>query len=345
MRQEGTEKAAGLQMVSPDDREWWTTLEEGYWRSLLEHQVAPEVVPPCDPHEIFQTLGLREEVGLPAGPPATAGRDRQGATDGWQVARQALERGDLFSLRVAGANRGGLLVEWNGLQGFVPASQLREMPRAADADSRTAELVRRIGERLTVRLIEVDERQNRLIFSERAAASGPASPMAVLKSLKPGDICSGIVTNLTTFGAFVDLGGIEGLIHLSELSWDRTRHPSDLLSPGQELEVYVLGVNPEEQRIALSLKRLRADPWSRIVTELQPGQVVEGVVTNVVSFGAFVRIAEGVEGLVHVSELAEGSFLHPRNVVREGERVRVRVLNVDAGKHRLGLSLRQAQRP
>ncbi len=343
MRQGGTEKVAGLQAVSPEDREWWTTLEEGYWQSLLEHKVAPEVVPPCDPQEIFQTLGLEEEVPMPDSPSAPG--EGSGATDGWQVARQALERGDLFSLRVAGANRGGLLVEWNGLQGFVPASQLKEMPRTADADERTAELARRIGERLTLRLIEVDERQNRLVFSERAAASGPASPMAVLKALKPGDIRSGIVTNLTTFGAFVDLGGVEGLIHLSELSWDRTRHPSDLLSPGQELEVYVLGVNPEEQRIALSLKRLRADPWSRIGEDLQPGQVVEGVVTNVVSFGAFVRIAEGVEGLIHVSELAEGSFLHPRNVVREGERVRVRVLNVDVSKHRLGLSLRQAYRP
>ncbi len=346
MKQGESEKTAGLRPIPSDDREWWTEMEEGYWRSLLEQgEVAPEVAFPCDPHEVFQGLGLEKEVGTSANPPVTAEEGGRETTDGWPAARQALDRGDLFSLRVSGANRGGLLVEWNGLQGFVPASQLKEMPCTTDADDRTAELARRIGDRLLVRLIEVDEEQNRLVFSERAAASGSSSPMAVLKTLKPGDVRPGIVTNLTTFGAFVDLGGIEGLIHLSELSWDRTRHPADLLSPGQELEVYVLGVNPEEQRIALSLKRLQSDPWSRIGAEIQPGQVVEGVVTNVVSFGAFVRVAEGVEGLIHVSELAEGSFLHPRNVVREGERVRVRVLNVDVSKRRLGLSLRQAYRP
>jgi small subunit ribosomal protein S1 len=149
------------------------------------------------------------------------------------------------------------------------------------------------------------------------------------------------VTNLTTFGAFVDLGGVEGLIHISELSWDRVRHPNDVLHPGQEIQVHVLGVNPGEKRIALSLKRLRPDPWLDVAQRYQVGSVVEGIVTNVVSFGAFVRVEEGLEGLIHISELAEGNFLHPRNVVHEGDRVRVRVLRVDSANHRLGLSLRQ----
>lgn len=167
------------------------------------------------------------------------------------------------------------------------------------------------------------------------------APSTMLKGLRPGDVCPGVVTNLTSFGAFVDLGGIEGLIHISELSWDRVRDPGDVLQPGQEVEVYVLGVNPDERRIALSLKRMRPNPWLEVETRYQVGQVLEGAVTNVVSFGAFVRIEEGVEGLIHISELAEGSFLHPRNVVHEGDIVRVRVLNIDSAKQRLGLSLRQ----
>ena len=168
------------------------------------------------------------------------------------------------------------------------------------------------------------------------------APSAILNSLRPGDVRQGVVTNLTSFGAFVDLGGVEGLIHISELSWDRVRDPGDVLSPGQSVEVSVLGVNPDEGRVALSLKRLRPNPWMEVDSRYQVGQLLEGTVTNVVSFGAFVRIEEGVEGLVHISELAEGNLFHPRNVVREGDCVRVQVLNVDPGKQRLGLSLRRA---
>jgi small subunit ribosomal protein S1 len=216
------------------------------------------------------------------------------------------------------------------------------MPRNLDPDERASELAGRIGEPVTVRLIEVDPQQGQLVFSERAATQ-PSSPSTdILRSLKPGDTCRGTVTNLTTFGAFVDLGGIEGLIHVSELSWERVRHPSDVLEPGQEVEVHVLGVNPGEERIALSLKRLRPDPWMEAGSRYQVGQLIEGTVTNVVNFGAFVRIEDGLEGLIHISELAEGNFLHPRNVVREGDVVQVRVLNIDPAKHRMGLSLRQA---
>jgi small subunit ribosomal protein S1 len=216
------------------------------------------------------------------------------------------------------------------------------MPCSQAPRERIAELARHVGRSLTVRLIEVDRSQNRLVFSERATQS-EMTPAAILASLRPGDTCQGIVTNLTAFGAFVDLGGVEGLVHISELSWDRIRSPSDILKPGQEVEVQVLGVNPDEGRIALSLKRLRPNPWLGVERRYRVGQFLEGRVTNVVSFGAFVRLEEGVEGLIHISELAEGSLLHPRNVVHEGDVVRVRVLNVDPVKQRLGLSLRQVQ--
>lgn len=335
------ERVSDSRQVSLDNREWWTSLDESYWQALLEQgEMAPQVVPPADPQETFHILNL-EQQSLPL--------RRQGAGDGdkgpevehgWQDAQLALDGGELFCLRVSGANRGGLLLDWNGLQGFVPASQLNEMPCSQEPRERVAELTRYIGQSLTVRLIEVDRIQNRLVFSERATQS-EMTPAAILASLRPGDTCQGVVTNLTAFGAFVDLGGVEGLVHISELSWDRVRNPGDILKPGQKVEVQVLGVNPDEGRVALSLKRLRPNPWLGVENRYQAGQLLEGRVTNVVSFGAFVRIEEGVEGLIHISELAEGNLLHPRNVVREGDMVRVRVLNVDPVKQRLGLSLRQ----
>jgi small subunit ribosomal protein S1 len=334
---EGTRDA---RLVSPDDNEWWTVLDEGYWQAVLaQGENPPETVPPLDPQEVFQTLDIETNSGTDLNAQMDAAADPE---QEWLVATRAMERGESFSLVVSGANRGGVLVDWNGLQGFVPASHLTEIPRSRDPQQRMAELTEYVGQSLTVRFIEVDVEQKRLVFSERAALSEFRSPAAVLDSLKPGDVRRGTVTNLTSFGAFVDLGGVEGLIHVSEMSWDRVRHPTDVLRSGWEVDVYVLGVNPEEGRIALSLKRLRPNPWTEVESRYRVGQFVDGEVTNVVSFGAFVRLEEGLEGLIHISELAEGNFLHPRNVVREGDRVRVRVLSIDGTNQRLGLSLRQA---
>ena len=317
-------------------------MDEGHWQALLEQgEIAAEVVAPLDPHEILSSLDMETNAA-----PASRSHDfeEEGEVDaegGWERAQQAMDSGESFTLLVTGANRVGLLVEWQGLQGFIPASHLCEALRQQDPRQRIAELSRYTGAQLAARIIEVDPQQSRLVFSERAAQTSFRAPSTILSSLGPGDICDGTVTNLTTFGAFVDLGGVEGLIHVSELSWDRVRHPSDVLSPGQRVQIQVLGVNADEGRVALSLKRLRPNPWANVGSRFQPGQVVEGTVTNVVSFGAFVRIEEGLEGLIHISELAEGSFLHPRNVVREGDTVRVRVLNIDPAHQRLGLSLRQ----
>jgi len=332
-----------LQQATADEGGWWTLADEGYWQALLEQgECALDTAPPADYEEMFSALGA--EPSLKALLP-TSGRDggngpvRQGV---WQRAINCLNQGDLFHLQVVGANRGGLLVEWDSLQGFIPASHLCEMPSYRDPGDRVAELSQRIGDSLSLRLIEVDQAQHRLVFSERAAQADFRPPVDIFSALKPGAVCRGRVTNLTSFGAFVDLGGVEGLIHVSELSWDRVRHPEDVLQPGEVVETRVLGVNPEEGRIALSLKQLRPNPWANLDSRYRVDQIVEGTVTNVVSFGAFVRIEEGLEGLVHVSELAEGNFLHPRNVVREGDAVRVRVLSIDAQNHRLALSLRQA---
>jgi small subunit ribosomal protein S1 len=198
----------------------------------------------------------------------------------------------------------------------------------------------RIGTPLRVRIIELDSVSNRLIFSERAAQVQPGQRATILSTLQANTTLEGTITNLCDFGAFVDLGGVEGLIHISELSWGRVAHPRDILSTGQTLPVYILSVDAEEERIALSVKRLQPDPWQSVEDRYEIGQIVEGTVTNVVDFGAFACIEEGLEGLIHISELAEGQFLHPRAVVQEGARVKARILNIDGSNRRLGLSLR-----
>jgi small subunit ribosomal protein S1 len=261
----------------------------------------------------------------------------------WDAVQHAFENDQTVELPVVGYNRGGLLVEWGSLRGFVPASQLVDFPPVIDAQSRRGELVARIGQKLNLRVIELDRVQNRLILSERAAQVQPGTRANVLDTLRRGDICEGRVTNLCDFGAFVDLGGLEGLIHISELSWGRVGHPRDILTRGDTIKVYVMEVNRDRGRVALSIKRLQPDPWETVERRYRVGQMVEGVITNVVDFGAFACVEEGLEGLIHVSELAEGHFLHPRNVVREGERVRACILNIDGQARRLGLSLRQME--
>jgi small subunit ribosomal protein S1 len=263
-----------------------------------------------------------------------------GLAQDWERAARLMETEERIDLEVVGCNRGGLLVQFGQIQGFIPASQLLELPRELNSQARQAELECRVGEKLCLRMIEIDRNRNRLIFSERAAFHGEQASVT-LQSLTDGDRCAGRVTSLCGFGAFVDLGGVEGLIHISELSWGRVNHPSDVVRPGDRVEVYVLGVEPDQHRVALSLKRLKPDPWTLVDDRYEVGQLIEAEITNVVSFGAFARVDEGLEGLIHISELAEGNFLHPRNVVKEGERVVACILNIDSVNHRLGLSLRQ----
>jgi small subunit ribosomal protein S1 len=342
------------------DNEWEKTLDEGYWEVLLregEHSRATS--PPVDEGEILPGLGAdllqpENQVLSPPrsdvkGDPETTGdsesayaseEDQLGQD--WQWIQESLANGEAINGKVKGYNRGGLLVELNNLQGFVPISHLADFPRYIDVEERKAELASRIGQNLSLRVIEVDRERERLILSERQLARRVRSADEVWDRICEGDVCRGRVTNLCSFGAFVDLGGVEGLIHISEMSWGRVAHPRDVLQSGNKVEVYVLGVDRERQRIALSLKRLQPDPWNLVEERYNVGQLIEGTITNVVSFGAFARIEDGLEGLIHISELAEGDFLHPRNVVKEGDRVTVRILDIDSVRHRLRLSLRQA---
>jgi small subunit ribosomal protein S1 len=292
-----------------------------------------------------------ESVEARGGPPLEAGIFRRGASgetngvDDWEMARHLCASEEAVDLEVVGYNRGGLLVNLNSLRGFVPASHLVGFGTGGlvSEEERKNLLAGRVGERLRLKVIECDVDQRRVVFSERAALAGPGARQQVLHKLRAGDVVGGQVTNICDFGAFVDLGGLEGLVHVSEMSWNRVTHPRDVLRCNQTVKAIVVAVDADQGRVALSLKRLHPDPWDSIEQRYLRGQMVEGVVTNVVNFGAFVCLEDGVEALIHVSELAEGHFLHPRNVVREGEHVRARVVNVDRPNRRLALSLRQAE--
>lgn len=261
----------------------------------------------------------------------------------WDSARRLYESDESVELEVTGYNRGGLLVAFNGLQGFVPSSHLLGISTQLSEDDRKAVMAQKMGQRLRLKVIEYDPAKGRVVFSERAALAGPGSRQQLLTRLSPGDVTEGVVTNVCDFGVFVDLGGLEGLIHVSEVSWGRVAHPRDVVACNQHLEVSVLSIDREQGRVALSLKRLRPDPWASVEDRYTVGQVIDGTVTNVVNFGAFVCVEDGLEGLVHISELADGHFLHPRNVVQEGEHVRARIMSIDGLGRRLGLSLRHAE--
>lgn len=313
------------------------TVDEGYWAALLregENEDSAAVLSSSlasNEAEVFSPFSDDVRESPPHSHPSR---------EDWQWMSEIMRKDEVIELAVVGYNRGGLLVEWNSLRGFVPASQLVEFPTTASPVVRRRALHARIGQRLQLRIIELNEDQNRLIFSERAALAMPGERADILTRLRAGDTVTGVVTNLCDFGAFVDLGGLEGLVHISELSWGRVGHPSDILRRGDRVTAYVIDVNPTAGRIALSIKRLHPDPWQTVHLRYQIGEIVSGVITNVVDFGAFARIEEGLEGLIHVSELAEGHFLHPRNVVSEGQQIRARILSIDGRARRLGLSLR-----
>ena len=243
---------------------------------------------------------------------------------------------------MAGWNRGGLLVRWDRLQGFVPTSQLSDIPVFEDDELRDEKLASWVGEVLRLRVIELDRSRNRLVLSERATAWGPKDGERLMSVITPGETRVGYVSNICDFGAFVDLGGIDGLIHISELSWGRVTHPGELLSIGQRVEVSVLAVDKENGRVALSTKRLRPNPWATVDERYGVGQTTEAIVTNVVDFGAFAQLEEGLEGLIHISEMSEAQVEHPSDVVSSGDHVLVRILRIDSANHRLGLSMTQA---
>jgi small subunit ribosomal protein S1 len=314
---------------------WEVPPGEEYWQALLsEGEYGESSVVPVG-HERSRAERAKSSTILEPNPgPQSPTSDLAN----WDMCASYLAEERTIELTVASFNRGGLLVKWNGITGFVPASQLYESVPYDDDVLRRESLSQRVGCTLTLKVIEVDSAKDRLILSERAARRITGADLELLDELDAGQVRQGRVTNLCGFGAFVDLGGVEGLIHISELSWGRVSYPSDVLQKGQEVDVYILNVDRELGRVGLSLKRLRPDPWNTVESQYQIGQVVRGVVTNVVNFGAFVRIEEGLEGLVHASELTGDSVAHDQHL-HEGDEVQVRITSIEALRHRIGLSL------
>ncbi len=263
----------------------------------------------------------------------------------WRRAATYFESGQTFEEVVASANKGGLIVNWGRLRGFVPASQVISvhLPREGDEAERESLLNQLVGKKLRLKIVELDRRRNRLIFSERAAVREwrQEQKARLMDELREGDIRHGVVSSLCDFGAFIDLGGADGLVHLSELSWRRVTHPKQVLSVGQEVDVYVMEVDKEKNRIALSVKRLQKEPWSTVEERYQIGQLVTCKITKLTDFGAFARLDDDIEGLVHISELSDERIAHPRDVVSEGQELTLRVIRIDASKQRVGLSLRR----
>lgn len=266
------------------------------------------------------------------------------ASKDWDVAQVNMDTGELYTGQVAAANQGGLIVPFGDLRGFVPASHVLNLPRGLDDETRTRHLSQMIGKELVLKIIEVNPQRRRLVFSQREAQreSRDLAKERLLANLNEGDVVRGKVSSLRDFGAFVDLGGADGLIHVSELAWRRVRHPSEVLSVGMDVEAYVLQLDREGRRIGLSLKRLENNPWAEAEEKYQIGQEVEGTISRVVSFGAFVELTSGIEALLHISQMGNPPPARPEDVVVVGEHVVAKIIALEPSRQRMGLALEPA---
>ena len=296
-------------------------IDESWWDSVLaeeERYVAPVV--------------KQAKIEMPAKVDEKQNPD-------WNEVRDLYHQDRIIDLQVTGYNRGGVLVEGEGLYGFVPYSHLVDMAANPEKQNRENGLESYVGRTLRLKIIECAPEDGRVVFSERAALAEPGKRMDLFNTLEPGQTIKGTVTNITDFGVFIDLGGVEGLIHISELSWGRVSHPGQIVELGQEIDAQVLEISPERCRVALSLKRLLPNPWEKANTDFAVGQIVPAIITSIVSYGAFARLEVGVEGLIHASEMPLDNGKAVRDVISENQEVQVRILHVDTTHQRMGLSL------
>ncbi|MCH7488809.1 MAG: S1 RNA-binding domain-containing protein [Chloroflexi bacterium] len=272
--------------------------------------------------------------------------DKARGEQGWLTLQDRFESGETFEAEVTGFNKGGLLANVEGVNAFVPLSQVVGVrPDRGQEDGGENSLASAVGRTLRLKVIEINRRRNRVILSERAALQEwrMAQKERLIQELHEGDIRKGRVSSVRNFGVFIDLGGADGLAHLSELSWERDKTPNELFKVGDEVDVYVTKIDAENKKIALSMRRANPGPWEAVVDKYNEGQVVTGLVTKLVTFGAFARIEGPVEGLIHVSELVDRRIGHPREVAREGDLLPLKIVRIERDRHRLGLSLRRAR--
>jgi len=263
----------------------------------------------------------------------------------WIRAEEMMASEEVYNGEVADANRGGLIVPFGNLRGFIPARHVVDLPRGMSEDERKDHLVNMVGKPISVKIIEVNRRRRRLVLSQREAQREmrDARKDELLDKLAEGEIRRGKVSGLRDFGAFVDLGGADGLIHISELAWHRVKHPRELLTVGQEIEVFVLRLDQDGRRIGLSLKRLQPNPWSQVDELYHVGQVVTGTVSRVTQFGAFVSLEPGIEALLHVSQIADPAPENPALLLRENQEIQARIISIEPHRQRLGLSIRDVE--
>jgi small subunit ribosomal protein S1 len=264
----------------------------------------------------------------------------------WRMLQTAFEKAEVITARVVNYNKGGLLVNLDGVRGFVPASQVSGISRGPETQKQS-DMAKMVNTDLRLKIIEINRNRNRLILSERQAVqeSREHKKDELLSSLQEGSVRTGTISSVCDFGAFVDIGGADGLVHLSEISWSRVKHPSEVLKVGDKVQVYILSIDNERKRIALSIKRTQSEPWTRAGEKYQLGQIVEGTITQLASFGAFARIEDGIEGLIHISEMGDERIQHPKEIVSEGQVLQARIIRIDPARKRMGLSLRLTREP
>ncbi|EKD88743.1 MAG: RNA-binding S1 protein [uncultured bacterium] len=297
-----------------------------------------------EPDEGWWASVLADEDAIVSEKADTNSRNNQtnfsGGCTNWENVKNIFLRDEVIELEVYGFNRGGLLVKGEGIQGFVPVSHLVDLPGESSDDERQEQLAKYEGSSLWLKVIECEPASERVVLSERAAQAGEGKRKLLFESLKPGLHTTGLVTNVTDFGVFVDLGGVEGLVHVSELSWGRVEQPSALFTIGQSVDVMVLQVNESTARIALSIKRLTENPWDTMQENHQKGDIVSANVTAIQRFGVFARLPEGIEGLIHISSISDfyGSS-DATKLFKVGQLLTVKILHIDAERRRLGLGL------
>ena len=286
------------------------------------------------------TLQVALMRGRGPGDMALLSLDRAIEERNWLELHQCMEEGVLLTARITGQNRGGVEVDFRGIRGFVPYSQFAPLPR----ETRDEALAARMGQEAQFNVLELDQGKERLVLSERALwqQQKDEARQRFIANLEEGSLVTGRVTSLRGFGAFVNLGDADGLIPISELSWTMLKSPEEAVSLGDEVRVQVLRVDQEKGQIALSLKRTLPEPWETVPERYSEGQIVEGTVTRLAEFGAFVKLEDWVEGLVHISELSPRRVNHPKECVYMGQKVSVMVLSIDAEKRRISLSYKKA---
>ncbi|MGC9347147.1 MAG: S1 RNA-binding domain-containing protein [Anaerolineae bacterium] len=303
----------------------------------MDHYVPP-YSPPCEPY--WQALLEEGPISLGRGAEVWEWIEAPAIpVEVWDEARELYHRHTVLELPVSEYNRGGLIAFWHGIECFIPASHLIAYPFPADPTAREACFAEYVGKTLRLCVIEVEPARNRILLSERQVDECELEEPEWPDWLCSGSVCDGVVTSVRPFGAFVDIGPMEGMVHISEISWGRVRHPEEFVSPGQEVRVKILNVDLEHQRVGLSIKRLRENPWNSVQDYLSPGDVVRGSIASVERFGLFIELLEGIEGLLHISELSRASCAD--DLYRSyacGDEIAVRILNMTPEDHRIALA-------